>query len=71
MKKTFLLTELDCAACADRMETTIRRLPGVTGANINFVTQKLTLEAEDDDFETALQRVRQVVHRISHKTELV
>ncbi|MDD3214311.1 MAG: cation transporter [Eubacteriales bacterium] len=71
MKKTFQLTELDCASCADRMETTIRRLPGVTGANINFVTQKLTLEAEDADFDTALNRVRQVIHRISHSTEIL
>lgn len=71
MKKSFQLTELDCASCADRMETTIRRLPGVTNASINFVTQKLTLEAEDADFETALQRARQVVRRISHKTEIL
>ncbi|HNX62553.1 MAG TPA: cation transporter, partial [Candidatus Limiplasma sp.] len=40
MKKVFQLSELDCAACADRMETAIRKLPGVTAVAVNFVTQR-------------------------------
>jgi copper chaperone CopZ len=63
MKKTFLLSALDCAACADRMETAIRRIPGVTGAQVNFVTQKLTLEADDTVFSQALEETRKIAAR--------
>ena len=49
MKKTFKLVDLDCANCAQKMEDAINKLPGVTAATVSFMTQKLTIEAEDVD----------------------
>ena len=49
MKKTFKLIDLDCANCAAKMEDAIKRLPGVTAATVSFLTQKMTIEAEDVD----------------------
>ena len=49
MKKTFKLIDLDCANCAAKMEDDIKKLPGVTGATVSFLTQKMTIEAEDVD----------------------
>ena len=63
MKKTLQLSELDCASCAARLETAIRGVEGVTAASINFVTQRLILEADDAAFDEVLARVRQVVTR--------
>ena len=63
MKKTLQLSELDCASCAARLETAIRGVKGVDSANINFVAQKLILEAEDASFDEVLARVKQVVAR--------
>jgi copper chaperone CopZ len=64
MKKTFILSEVDCPACAERMAAAIRRLPGVTGAAINFVTQKLTLETDDTAGEETIDAVRKTVARM-------
>ena len=50
MKKTFKLIDLDCAHCAAKMEEAIKKLPGV-----NFLQQKFTLEASDDQFDEALK----------------
>ena len=47
MKKTFKLIDLDCANCAAKMEDAIKKLPGVTGATVSFLTQKMTIEADD------------------------
>ena len=55
MKKSFKLIDLDCAHCAAKMEEAIRKLPGVTNASVNFLQQKLTLEADDDKFDEALR----------------
>jgi len=49
MKKTFKLIDLDCANCAAKMENAIKNLPGVTGATVSFLTQKMTIEADDVD----------------------
>ena len=55
MKKTFKLVDLDCANCAAKMEDAIKKLPGVTNASVNFLQQKLTLEAADDQFDAVLR----------------
>ena len=49
MKKVFKLVDLDCANCAQKMEDAINKLPGVTTATVSFMTQKLTIEANDID----------------------
>lgn len=56
MKKTFKLIDLDCAHCAAKMEEAIKKLPGVTSASVNFLQQKLTLEAPDEQFDEILKQ---------------
>ena len=57
MKKTFKLQDLDCANCAAKMETAIKKLDGVTDASVSFMTQKLVLEADDARFDAILKEV--------------
>lgn len=49
MKKHFKLVDLDCANCAAKMEDAIKKLPGVNAATVSFLTQKLTIDADDVD----------------------
>ena len=56
MKKKFTLTELDCAACAAKMEDAVRKIPGVNSASVSFLTQKLTLDADDGRFDEILKQ---------------
>ena len=51
MKKTFKLVDLDCAHCAQKMEDAIKKLDGVQDASINFLAQKLTIEADEARFD--------------------
>ena len=64
MKKTFMLEDLDCAHCAARMEEGIRKIAGVTDASVNFLAQRLTLEADDAVFEKVLKEAVKVCRRI-------
>ena len=57
MKKVFKLEDLDCANCARKMEDGIKKIDGVTDASVNFLAQKLTLEADDDRFDAILKEV--------------
>ena len=64
MKKTFLLEDLDCAHCAQKIEDGIRRLDGVKSVSVNFLTQKLILEADDADFPRVLDGAVRISKRI-------
>ncbi len=56
MRKSFKLDEIDCATCAHKLETALNKLEGVEKASVNFITQKLTLTAPDDQFAEVLDR---------------
>lgn len=57
MKKTFKLEDLDCANCAAKMEEAIKKLEGVNDASVSFLTQKMTVDIEDDKFEDVMNEV--------------
>lgn len=48
MTKTYNI-EVDCAVCAQKCEDAIKKIDEVKDCNINFMTQKMTIEAEDID----------------------
>ena len=60
MKKKFKLQDLDCANCAAKMEEAIKKIPGVNDANVSFMMQKMTVDAEDDKFDDDHGRSRYV-----------
>ncbi len=57
MKKRFELEDLDCANCALKMEEAIKKIDGVHSASVSFVTQKMTVEADDDRFDQIMKQV--------------
>ena len=60
MKKKFKLTDLDCANCAAKMEEAIKKIEGVKDANVSFMMQKMTIEADDDRFDQIMEQVVEV-----------
>lgn len=64
MKKVFKLEDLDCANCAAKMERNILKIKGVQSANVSFMSQKLTLEALDEEFEAIMDEVVRVCKKV-------
>ena len=71
MKKTFMLEDLECAHCAAKMEEAIRKLEGVTSANINFFAQKLTIEGDDTRFDQIVKEAAQACRKVEPDCTLV
>lgn len=71
MRKVFKLDEIDCAVCAGKLENAIKKLDGVQGAKVNFLTQKLTLEAADDSFDAVLEAVVNLTAEIEPDCEIL
>ena len=64
MKKKFNLQDLDCANCAAKMEEAIKKIDGVNDASVNFMTQKMTVDAADDRFDAIMDQIVKVCAKI-------
>ncbi|MDY2960672.1 MAG: cation transporter [Hornefia sp.] len=71
MKKKFKMDELQCANCAAKMEAAIKEIPGVLNANMNFIMQKLTLEADDDKFEEIIEEAQKICDKFEPGIKIV
>ncbi len=64
MKKKFKLEDLDCANCAAKMEEAIKKIKGINDANVSFMTQKMTIDAQDENFDEIMKEVVKVCAKV-------
>ena len=71
MKKTFQLIDLDCANCARKMEESIQKIDGVISATVSFMTQKMTIEADDARFDDIVKEAVKRCRRVEPDCQVV
>ena len=71
MRKTFKLDEIDCANCARKLQDAIAKVDGVSSVSINFITQKMTLEADDARFDDVLGEVVRLTAGLEPDCEII
>ncbi|MFQ9393708.1 MAG: cation transporter [Lachnospiraceae bacterium] len=64
MKRKFKLQDLDCANCAAKMEEAIKKIDGVNDASVNFMMQKMTIDADDSKFDDIMKEVVTVCAKV-------
>ncbi len=69
MKKKYSC-EVDCANCANKMETAAKKVQGVKDVQINFMMQKLTLEADDENFDKVFEAVVKECQKVDSDFEI-
>ena len=69
MKKRFKFV-VDCANCAAKVEAAVKKIDGVNDATVNFMAQKLVLDADDARFDEILQEVIAVAKKVEPDCEL-
>ena len=70
MKKTYKI-DVDCANCANLMETEAKKTSGVRDAVVNFMTLKMKVEFDDGvDAGEVMQRVRENCKRVEKDCEI-
>lgn len=65
MKIKVKLYELCCANCAAKIEERVGKLAGVESVVVNFITEKMILEAD----ETMLDEIKPQIEKIVQKVE--
>ena len=69
MKKRYKFV-VDCANCAAKVEAAVKKIDGVNDATVNFMAQKLVLDADDDRFDEILKEVEAVAKKVEPDCEL-
>ena len=64
MKKSFVLEDLDCANCARKMEEAIAKIDGVVSVNVSFISQKMTIDADDTVFDDIMKKVVKTIKKV-------
>lgn len=69
MRKIIKLEGLCCANCASKIETEVQKLEGVKSASLSFMTQRLTMEVEEDKAEAVVEAARKAAGKIEPEAE--
>ncbi|MCI5725342.1 cation transporter [Fusobacterium sp.] len=71
MKKVYKLEGLDCAHCAGKIEEKIKKIDGLKSVVVNFMTAKMTLEADDDKFDAVFTEAKKIVNEFEPDVNVV
>lgn len=64
MKKKFAIEGIDCANCAAKMEDAINKIEGINSATINFFAEKITIDADDANFDTLVDEAEKACNKV-------
>ncbi len=70
MKKSYKI-EVDCANCANLMETEAKKTPGVKDCTVSFMTLKMKVEFDEGaDPAAVMQQVRANCRKVESDCEI-
>lgn len=70
MKIKAKLHDLCCANCAAKIEEKIARLDGVESVTVNFLTEKLIMNADESRLPEIKAQIEKIVHKIEPDVEI-
>lgn len=63
MKYTYIIKGLDCANCALNLENEIKKIEGIDNVVINFITEKLIIECNEEKKEEVVNIMKKVIKK--------
>ena len=71
MKKTYRVENLCCANCAAKIERAINKLDAVSQATLNFMTLRLTVESETENWDGMMQEIQKAFLKVEPKSKVI
>ena len=71
MKKSYKVEELCCANCAAKIEAAINKLPEVEQATLNFMTLRLTVSSETEDWDGMMQKILAIFAKVEPDSRVI
>lgn len=70
MRKTFKIENLDCANCAAEIENAIRKIDGVAEVSVSFMTQRMIIDAADEEFGRIMDEALKIIRKVEPDCEV-
>ena len=70
MEKSFSLVGLDCANCAAQLENKIKKIKGIEGASISFITGKLIIKCNEEKLKEIIKNIRKTIKKEEPDVEI-
>ena len=70
MKRVYKI-EVDCALCASKIQEAIKKVDGVNFCTVNYMTQKMILDIDDDKYEEVYKKAIKVAKRVESDFEVL
>ncbi len=70
MKKVYKI-EVDCAVCANKIQDAVSKIPGVNSVSVNFMTQKMIIDINDDQYDETFKKVVKTAKKVEPDFEIL
>ena len=70
MKKVYKI-EVDCAVCANKIQNAIAKLEGVNSVSVNFMTQKMILDINDEQYDEVFKKAVKTAKKVESDFEIL
>ena len=64
MRKSYKISGLDCAHCAEKIESKIKKIEGVKDASVNFMLEKLIIEADEGQMDRIIRESQGIASKV-------
>jgi Cu+-exporting ATPase len=65
VKETYPVLGITCASCIRKIETVLNKTDGVIEANVNFATEKVTIEYDNEKLD--LDKIEKIIKNIGYE----
>ena len=62
-KYKYRIINLDCANCANELESALKKIDIIENASISFITQKLIFECTTENKDIALEKIKKIIKK--------
>ncbi len=64
MEKQIRFSGVDCPHCAEKIEKQIKKIKGVKSVTVNFLAQKMIINANEEDMTTIIKEIEEISRKI-------
>lgn len=65
VRETYPVLGITCASCVRKIETVLNKTDGVIEANVNFATEKVTIEYDNEKLD--LDKIEKIIKNIGYE----
>lgn len=59
----FKIEELDCATCANELESALAKINLINDVSISFMTKRLSFKCKESNYEEAIKQIKTIIKK--------